>query len=146
MSGHEFQLHNRVDKLAEIIGLKKNDAFKIVTYLEKDRTPFNPALHPMHESLTKLANNSSNPSEFTQKYNELKGKNVRDLDAFVFFLSELCEKAETPGIKKLLEPRQNFTSTIESTIVPDSISSGNSSSKLSSTALAEVFNLFKMFF
>ena len=96
----------------------------------------------MHESLTKLANNSPCPSEFTQKYNELKGKNVRDLDAFVFFLSELSDKSETPGIKRLLEPRHNFTPNVESTLIPDSVSSGNSSSKLSSTVLAEVFMFF----
>ena len=94
----------------------------------------------MHVSLNKLANNSPNPNEFLQRYNELKAKNVRDLDAFVFFLGELSDKPETVNIKRILEPRQNFTSSTftEATLIPESVSSGTTSSKLSSTALAEM--------
>jgi hypothetical protein len=48
----------------------------------------------MFQIKEKLANNCRNPDEFLQKYDELKTKNARDLDAMVFFMSEVCDKPE----------------------------------------------------
>jgi len=49
---------------------------------------------PMYQIKDKLASNCRNPDDFLQKYDELKTKNARDLDAMVFFMSEICDKPE----------------------------------------------------
>jgi len=48
----------------------------------------------MYQIKDKLASNCRNPDDFLQKYDELKTKNARDLDAMVFFMSEICDKPE----------------------------------------------------
>ncbi len=49
---------------------------------------------PMHQAKAKLADSCANPDEFVQKYDDLKSKNVPDLDAIVFFLAEISDKPE----------------------------------------------------
>ena len=48
----------------------------------------------MHQAKVRLTENSTNPAEFIRQYDELKGRNVKDLDALVFFLSEISDKPE----------------------------------------------------
>jgi hypothetical protein len=48
----------------------------------------------MHLAKAKLAENCPNPDEFIQKYDDLKTRNLRDLDALVYFLSEINERPE----------------------------------------------------
>ena len=48
----------------------------------------------MHQAKAKLADSSPNQNEFIKKYDELKARNVRDLDALVYFLAEINDKAE----------------------------------------------------
>ncbi|MEQ2160296.1 Gamma-tubulin complex component 2, partial [Goodea atripinnis] len=43
----------------------------------------------------KLAEFSKTPEDFLRKYEELKSKNVRNLDPLVYLLSKLCEDKET---------------------------------------------------
>lgn len=42
----------------------------------------------------KLAEFSKTPEDFLRKYDELKSKNVRNLDPLVYLLSKLCEDKE----------------------------------------------------
>lgn len=42
----------------------------------------------------KLAEFSKTPEDFLRKYEELKSKNVRNLDPLVYLLSKLCEDKE----------------------------------------------------
>lgn len=42
----------------------------------------------------KLAEFSKTPEDFLKKYDELKFKNVRNLDPLVYLLSKLCEDKE----------------------------------------------------
>lgn len=45
-------------------------------------------------SQVKLAEFSKTPEDFLRKYEELKSKNVRNLDPLVYLLSKLCEDKE----------------------------------------------------
>lgn len=45
-------------------------------------------------SQVKLAEFSKTPEDFLKKYEELKSKNVRNLDPLVYLLSKLCEDKE----------------------------------------------------
>lgn len=48
----------------------------------------------------KLAEFSKTPEDFLRKYEELKSKNVRNLDPLVYLLSKLCEDKEViNGVK-----------------------------------------------
>ena len=48
----------------------------------------------MHQAKSKLAENSPNSNEFLQKYDDLKSRNLRDLDALVYFLAEINDKSD----------------------------------------------------
>lgn len=48
----------------------------------------------------KLAEFSKTPEDFLRKYEELKSKNVRNLDPLVYLLSKLCEDKEVLSSKQ----------------------------------------------
>lgn len=99
----------------------------------------------MHQITTKIANSSPNPAEFTQKYNDLKIKNVRDVDALVFLLGELSGKPDTPLVKKMFAPKSSVSSLStynDATLNSESGSSGTVS-KFSFDVLSEVFIILK---
>ena len=48
----------------------------------------------MHQAKAKLADSSPNKTDFIKKYDDLKARNVRDLDALVYFLAEINDKTE----------------------------------------------------
>lgn len=53
----------------------------------------------------KLAEFSKTPEDFLRKYEELKSKNVRNLDPLVYLLSKLCEDKEvTPHLHAAFHP------------------------------------------
>ena len=98
----------------------------------------------MHQAKAKICENSKRPEEFTQKYNVLKGRNCRELDALVFFLAEISDK---PDLKQFLSAKPVAHSTLHDTLLSTtahgagaSTSTGGSSSgsKLSQSALAEM--------
>lgn len=47
-----------------------------------------------HIFQVKLAEFSKTPEDFLRKYEELKSKNVRNLDPLLYLLSKLCEDKE----------------------------------------------------
>jgi hypothetical protein len=78
----------------------KEIAPEISEYLNVHRTPFISASMPMHQARAKIAESSKNAEAFMQKYNNLKSKNNKDVDVFVFFLSELTDKPEVSLLNK----------------------------------------------
>lgn len=53
----------------------------------------------------KLAEFSKTPEDFLRKYEELKSKNVQNLDPLVYLLSKLCEDKEvTPHLHAAFHP------------------------------------------
>ena len=49
-------------------------------------------------SQVKLAEFSKTPEDFLRKYEDLKSKNVRNLDPLVYLLSKLCEDKEVRNL------------------------------------------------
>ena len=56
----------------------------------------------------KLATNSQKVQEFLLRYDELKLKNVRELDSFVYFLGEINDKQEVCTRVTLLKKMRIF--------------------------------------
>ncbi|KAK2180083.1 hypothetical protein NP493_457g05005 [Ridgeia piscesae] len=63
--------------------------------LQKNMTPYITTQVSAHNAKRKIAESTSTPTEFLNKYEELKSKNVRDLDPLVYLLSKLCDDDET---------------------------------------------------
>ncbi|CAG5121559.1 unnamed protein product, partial [Candidula unifasciata] len=94
----EFTLHHHVSQLMTLLGVRSSDTVGEEVYTERllsSRTPFNTELMASSMAKKKVAESTSKPIEFFAKYDELKGKNVRDLDPLVYLLSKLCEDKET---------------------------------------------------
>ncbi|KAK3086762.1 hypothetical protein FSP39_022926, partial [Pinctada imbricata] len=71
-----------------------------------------------HQAKRKIAESTTTPIEFLAKYDELKAKNVRDLDPLVFLLSKFTEEEQT---KEFLEKNaKDRAETAGMTLVPHS--------------------------
>ncbi|KAK2144922.1 hypothetical protein LSH36_719g00006 [Paralvinella palmiformis] len=68
--------------------------------LQKNMTPYITTQVSAHNAKRKIAESSPTPGEFLQKYEELKSKNVRDLDPLVHLLSKICEDAQVKNYLK----------------------------------------------
>lgn len=100
---NEFKLHHHVGELMNLLGVRSTDTVGAEVYtelLQKNTTPYITTQVSAHQAKRKIAESSTTPIEFLAKYDELKGKNMRDLDPLVFLLSQLTEEDQT---KKILE-------------------------------------------
>ncbi|XP_076078123.1 gamma-tubulin complex component 2-like isoform X5 [Mytilus galloprovincialis] len=99
----EFKLHHHVSELMNLLGVRSTDTVGAEVYtemLQKNTTPYITTQVSAHQAKRKIAESSTTPIEFLAKYDELKGKNMRDLDPLVLLLSQLTEEEQT---KKILE-------------------------------------------
>ncbi|XP_050392733.1 gamma-tubulin complex component 2 isoform X2 [Patella vulgata] len=90
----EFTVHHHVSELMNLLSVRSTDTFGAEDYTEmllKNRTPYVTTQVSAHQAKRKIAESSKTPIEFLAKYDELKGKNVRDLDSLVYLLSKLAE-------------------------------------------------------
>lgn len=103
---NEFKVHHHVSELMNQLGIRSSDTVGAEVYTDmllKNTTPYITTNVSANQAKRKIAESSKTPIEFLAKYDELKSKNVRDLDSLVFLLSKLCEEQET---KEVLE--KNF--------------------------------------
>ena len=137
----EFQLHDRVHELLKLLAggqvHSKELALNLADYLDKNRQAFNPAAVPMHQATQRLATSGD---EFTQRYDELKQRNARDVDAWVFFLAEIADK---PEVRRLLSASgsssvNGATSSSSSFNSSESQLQQQQQQRLTHTALAEM--------
>ncbi|XP_064605100.1 gamma-tubulin complex component 2-like [Liolophura sinensis] len=94
----EFKIHHHVSELMNLLGVKSTDEVGAEVYTEmllKNTTPYITTQVSAHHAKRKIAQCSGTPIEFLSKYDELKAKNVRDLDSLVFLLSKLSEEKKT---------------------------------------------------
>ncbi|XP_022084041.1 gamma-tubulin complex component 2-like [Acanthaster planci] len=95
----EFRVHHQVSELIKILGLPGGAGPELyVDLLLKNRTPYVTTQVSAHSAKRKIAEFTQTPVEFLQKYDELKSKNNRDLDAFVYLLSKLSEDKDTVAV------------------------------------------------
>uniref|UniRef100_A0A3P9PE35 Gamma-tubulin complex component n=1 Tax=Poecilia reticulata TaxID=8081 RepID=A0A3P9PE35_POERE len=92
----EFRIHHDVNELLSLLQVRGGDGAEgYIDLLQKHRTPYVTTTVSAHSAKVKLAEFSKTPEDFLRKYEELKSKNVRNLDPLVYMLSKLCEDKET---------------------------------------------------
>lgn len=52
----------------------------------------------IHQAQIKLTENSDQPEPFNEKYDDLKGKNVRDVDAVLVLLAEISKNKDVSNM------------------------------------------------
>ncbi|XP_063951039.1 gamma-tubulin complex component 2-like [Lytechinus pictus] len=97
----EFKIHHLVSELMKHLGTQGQEGPEVYTdLLLKNVTPFITTQVSSHAAKRKIAEFSRSPAEFLNKYDELKSKNVRDLDALVYLLSKLSENKDVVSTLK----------------------------------------------
>ncbi|KAK7919426.1 hypothetical protein WMY93_010710 [Mugilogobius chulae] len=113
----EFKIHHDVSELLNLLQVRGGDGAEGYSdLLQKHRTPYVTTTVSAHSAKVKLAEFSKTPEDFLRKYEELKSKNVRNLDPLVYLLSKLSEDKETlkslqQNAKDRAESSANTTST-----------------------------------
>lgn len=89
----EFKIHHHAAELLKLFDVKEGDGPEVYAeLLTKDLTPYVTTQISTHSAKRKIAENSPSPEEFNKKYEELKSKNVRELDSFVYLLSTFVQE------------------------------------------------------
>ncbi|KAL8599173.1 hypothetical protein ACOMHN_007889 [Nucella lapillus] len=94
----EFKVHHHVSELMNLLGVRSSDSIGEEVYTEmllKNTTPYITTQVSSHHAKRKIGESTPTPIEFFAKYDELKAKNVRDLDPMVSLLSKLSEDQQT---------------------------------------------------
>ncbi|KAE8283922.1 Gamma-tubulin complex component 2 [Larimichthys crocea] len=118
----EFRIHHDVNELLSLLHVRGGDGAEgYIDLLQKHRTPYVTTTVSAHSA----------------KYEELKSKNVRNLDPLVYLLSKLCEDKETlqflqQNAKERSESSANTATTTTSYTLPQT------SSKMSMQELDEL--------
>ncbi|XP_068438926.1 gamma-tubulin complex component 2 [Clinocottus analis] len=113
----EFRIHHDVNELLSLLHVRGGDGAEgYIDLLQKHRTPYVTTTVSAHSAKVKLAEFSKTPEDFLRKYEELKSKNVRNLDPLLYLLSKLCEDKEMlqllqQNAKERSESSANTTST-----------------------------------
>lgn len=97
----EYRLHHNVNKLIELLDIGSTDSLGADIYaemLESSNGATLPSSVPTLQIKKKVAEKAPEKLFFLEKYEELKSQNVRELGAFVYFLSEICEDEHTPAM------------------------------------------------
>lgn len=91
----EFKIHHHAAELLKLFNVTEGDGPEVYAeLLTKDLTPYVTTQISTHTAKRKIAENSSSPEEFLKKYEELKSKNVRELDSFVYLLSNIVQEKQ----------------------------------------------------
>ena len=89
----EFKIHHHASELLKLFDIQGGDGPEVYAeLLTKDITPYVTSQISSHTAKRKIAEHSPVPSEFQKKYEELKSKNVRELDSFVYLLSSIVQE------------------------------------------------------
>nr|CAB3267375.1 gamma-tubulin complex component 2 [Phallusia mammillata] len=91
----EFRIHHCANQLIYLLKASEGqNAAEISDLLLKNRTPFRTTQVNTHTATVRISENAAKPQEFINKYEELKAKNVRNVDSLVYLLSEIMENKE----------------------------------------------------
>uniref|UniRef100_A0A4W5JWH9 Gamma-tubulin complex component n=1 Tax=Hucho hucho TaxID=62062 RepID=A0A4W5JWH9_9TELE len=108
-----------------MIHAPRDGAEVFIDLLQKNRTPYVTTTVSAHSAKVKIAEYSKTPEDFLRKYDELKSKNVRNLDPLVYLLSKLSEDKEMlqclqQNAKERSEASANATTSTTFAIPPTS--------------------------
>ncbi|CAK8698045.1 gamma-tubulin complex component 2-like [Clavelina lepadiformis] len=88
----EFRVHHCTSQLLNLLGTDSSvSAADITDHLLQNKTPFKTTQVNTHSAVLHISERAAKPQEFIHKYEELKAKNVRDLDSLLFLLSKVIE-------------------------------------------------------
>lgn len=88
----EFRIHHHASELLNLLGASSGNGPEVYAeILTKNLTPYVTTQVSAHAAKRKIAETSTTPRDFLRKYDELKSKNVRELDPLVYLLSRLAE-------------------------------------------------------
>ncbi|XP_035664951.1 gamma-tubulin complex component 2-like [Branchiostoma floridae] len=97
----EFRVHHRVSELQNLLKVRSGEGAEVYAdLLLKNMTPYITTQVSSHSAKRKIASFTKTPDDFQRKYDEVKSKNVRELDPLVFLVSKLTEETKT---QKFLE-------------------------------------------
>ncbi|XP_019634942.1 PREDICTED: gamma-tubulin complex component 2-like [Branchiostoma belcheri] len=97
----EFRVHHRVSELQNLLKVRSGEGAEVYAdLLLKNMTPYITTQVSSHSAKRKIASFTKTPDDFQRKYDEVKSKNVRELDPLVFLISKLTEDSKT---QKFLE-------------------------------------------
>ena len=89
----EFKIHHHAAELLKLFDITEGDGPEVYAeILTKDLTPYVTTQVSSHSAKRKIAEVSPNAQEFSQKYEDLKSKNIRELDSFVYLLSNIVQE------------------------------------------------------
>ncbi|XP_042231927.1 gamma-tubulin complex component 2-like isoform X4 [Homarus americanus] len=119
----EFKIHHHVSELFALLGIRADAAERYTETLSESVERFINTQVSASSAVRILAENAPNPQAFLNKYDELKSRNVRDLDPLVVFLSGLVEdetvRKAVEGSSKLRLQEEGMTLTTVPSIVSD---------------------------
>ncbi|XP_057317649.1 gamma-tubulin complex component 2-like [Hydractinia symbiolongicarpus] len=89
----EFKIHHHAAELLKLFGVTEGDGPEVYAeLLTKDLTPYVTTQVSTHTAKRRIAEVSPAPQEFLKKYDELKSKNVRELDSLVYLLASIGQE------------------------------------------------------
>lgn len=89
----EFKIHHHAAELLKLFNVTEGDGPEVYAeLLTKDLTPYVTTQISTHTAKRKIAENSPSPEDFLKKYEELKSKNVRELDSLTYLLSTIVQE------------------------------------------------------
>lgn len=87
----EFRIHHLASEITGTLKCTLKPDIIAQTFNES-RTPYITAQVDTHSSLRHISERTQTPVEFTQTYDELKGKNVRILDGLTFIMEKITRE------------------------------------------------------
>ncbi|XP_063878278.1 gamma-tubulin complex component 2-like isoform X2 [Scylla paramamosain] len=101
----EFRIHHQVSELFSLLGIKSDAAERYTEHLSNSAERMDNGQESAASAVHILAEAAPDPQAFLTKYNELKSRNMRDLDRLVVVLSGLVQD---PGIRQAVEGRSRL--------------------------------------
>ncbi|ESO07658.1 hypothetical protein HELRODRAFT_170185 [Helobdella robusta] len=145
----EFKLHHHVNELMtnlRVASTSEGPGAEVLTeVLEKSISPFVSTQVSTQKAIKKLSDQSNQPNEFVSKYEQLKSKNLRELDPLIHLMSRLSADAQIKSMLKKAKDSKSESkltslqsSTVKVTTQPQSTLSSEGLKKLSEEIQAEL--------
>lgn len=128
----EFKIHHHAAELLKLFNLKEGDGPEVYAeILTQDLTPYMTTQVSTHTAKRRIAEVSPTPQEMYKKYDELKAKNIRELDSLVYLLSSIVQEKY---IVKFIEKNENERSKLWDSTFESQLGLKSGDTKLSGTS------------
>jgi len=91
----EFKIHHHTAELLKLLRISEGPGPEVYAEIfTKDLTPYVTTQVSSHTAKRKIAEASPSPEDFLKKYDELKSKNIRELDSLVYLVSCITQEKQ----------------------------------------------------